>query len=445
MLELSVLAFFAAGLLVGIFLGIPTIYPLLFGYLLFLGYGLKKGCRPLALLRMSLKGIRTVRNVLLIFLLIGVITGVWRACGTIAVIVDWSSRLILPSVFVLVSFLLCAFVSMLSGTSFGTAATIGVVCMTISRSMGLNPVVMGGAILSGVYFGDRCSPMSTSALLVGELTGTDLFCNIRRLLREQTLPLALTCLVYLLLGFSRQTASPVLDIHSLLAGHFSLHWAAFLPAVLIVALSLLRINIKCIMLASIALGGVLCLTLQHMDAASFLSAAVLGYHSSDPVLGPMFNGGGMISMLNVTLIVLVSSTYVGIFDQTGLLDGLKHGIARASRRITPFGCALLTSVAAGMVACNQTLTIILTYQLCRDAIPDRSELADTLSHSAMVVAPMIPWSIAAVVPISSIDAPYACIAAACYLYLLPLWKLLAAAHAGRRPSLLRHRTAKAAS
>lgn len=75
---------------------------------------------------------------LLIFLLIGVITGVWRACGTIAVIVDWSSRLILPSVFVLVSFLLCAFVSMLSGTSFGTAATIGVVCMTISRSMGLS-------------------------------------------------------------------------------------------------------------------------------------------------------------------------------------------------------------------------------------------------------------------------------------------------------------------
>ena len=107
------------------------------------------------------------------------------------------------------------------------------------------------------------------------------------------------------------------------------------------------------------------------------------------------------------------------------------------------GCALLTSIAAGMVACNQTLTIILTYQLCRDIIPDRSELADTLGHSAMVIAPMIPWSIAAVVPISSIDAPYTCIAAACYLYLLPLWKLFTVATAGRRSSLLRHKTAKA--
>ena len=100
----------------------------------------------------------------------------------------------------LASFLLCCLVSFLTGTSFGSAATIGVICMTMADSMGIPSIYTGGAILAGIFFGDRCSPVSTSALLVSELTKTDLFSNIRNMLRSALVPFALCCIIYAQLG-----------------------------------------------------------------------------------------------------------------------------------------------------------------------------------------------------------------------------------------------------
>ena len=101
-----------------------------------------------------------------------------------------------PSVMILMAFLLNALVSVLTGTAFGTAATMGVICMTMAKAMGCNEILAGGAILSGVFFGDRCSPVSTSALLVSELTHTNIFDNIRLMVRTAIVPLILTCAFY---------------------------------------------------------------------------------------------------------------------------------------------------------------------------------------------------------------------------------------------------------
>lgn len=99
-------------------------------------------------------------------------TALWRACGTIPYIICHAAKLLRPEVILLASFLLNCGISVLTGTSFGTAATIGVICMSMGVSEGANPLLLGGAILSGAFFGDRCSPFSTSALLVSELTKT---------------------------------------------------------------------------------------------------------------------------------------------------------------------------------------------------------------------------------------------------------------------------------
>ena len=115
---------------------------------------------------MALGGVKTVSGILLTFLVIGVLTAFWRASGTIPVIVCYASGLIRPSVFLLMSFLLNCGISFLTGTSFGTAATMGVICASMGSAMHISPVLTGGAVLSGAFFGDRCSPLSTSALLV---------------------------------------------------------------------------------------------------------------------------------------------------------------------------------------------------------------------------------------------------------------------------------------
>lgn len=174
-MELLFLALFAASLIACVVTGASVVFALIFGYILFFSYGLIHGKSVKEMLRFSRNGIFTVKNVLLTLLLISMLTAIWRACGSIAYIVYYASAICTPSVMLLASFLLCCLISFLTGTSFGSAATIGVICMTMANSMGIPPFLTGGAILAGIFFGDRCSPVSTSALLVSELTKTDLF------------------------------------------------------------------------------------------------------------------------------------------------------------------------------------------------------------------------------------------------------------------------------
>jgi NhaC family Na+:H+ antiporter len=372
---------------------------------------------------MSGKGISAVKNILFIFLLIGMITAVWRACGTIPFIIYYSSRLIVPSAFILITFLLCSLISTLTGTAFGTVATVGVICMTIAKVMDINPVFVGGAILSGIYFGDRCSPMSTSALLVSELTKTDIYRNIRSMIRTSIVPFAMTCILYLFMGMTGKSTEVSTQLWNLFTENFDLHWVVVLPAVLIIVLSVLKMNVKSAMTTSILAGSMICLLVQNTDVLSLLKLLVMGFHSSDQQLASMMDGGGVVSMLKVAAIVCFSSSYAGIFEGTGLLNGIKERIIMLSGKITPYGSILLTSVITGMAACNQTLTIMLTHQLCKETVSDQEEMAIILENTAVVIPPLIPWSIASAVPLAAIVAPNQSIFAASYLYLLPLWNL----------------------
>lgn len=127
-------------------------------------------------------------------------------------------------------------------------------------------------------------------------------------------------------------------------------------------------------------------------------------------------------MLRVAGIVCISSSYSDIFKQTGLLDGVKKAIASIGSKTTSYTAAMVTSIAAGMIACSQTLTILLTNQLCSDLNPDKEQFAVDLEDSAVVIAPLVPWSIAGAVPLSAIGAPMSAILASFYLILLPLWR-----------------------
>ena len=126
-------------------------------------------------------------------------------------------------------------------------------------------------------------------------------------------------------------------------------------------------------------------------------------------------------MVKVFCIVCLSSCYSGMFNGTGLLKIFRGGLNRLSERILPFGSILLTSIVTVMVSCNQALAIMLTQQLCVDTEPDPETMASHLENTVVVVAPLIPWSIAGAVPLATVGAPTACILTACYLYLLPAW------------------------
>lgn len=431
-LETGVLVAFLVALIVCIVTGTELIYALLFGMLCFSWYTVKKGRTLGNVVRLLLDGMARVGNIIIIFVLIGCLTASWRVGGTIPFILYHSIDLIKPKYFVLCTFLLCCMMSFLTGTSFGTSSTMGVICMMISNAAGLNLMLTAGAILSGIFFGDRCSPMSSSAILVCSLTGTDIYRNIKKMMKTSLVPFLITCILYVILA-SGMTADPDPTVTALFEENFSLNWITAMPAVLMLLLALLRIDVKIAMGVSIVAASAAAVMVQGISAGELIRILWTGgTFEKGSRLAALLDGGGISSMIEVSAIVLISASYSGIFSATPLLSGVKEQLKKTVSKLTPFGTVIITSVIASAVSCNQSLGTILTWQICDDFYQDKEELAIALENSVILIAALIPWAIAGAVPVATIGAEMTCLVAAFYLYLVPLWNLCFSIYTARR-------------
>lgn len=415
-----VLGLFAAGLVTCLIAQVSILYALIFGYVLFFSYGLYRHLSVRELIRLSWTGIQTVRMVLIVFCLIGVITATWRASGTIPYLVYSAGRVIRPDAFLVVTFLLNSGLSLLIGTSFGTVATMGVICMSIGNAMNYDPVWLGGAILSGIYVGDRCSPLSTSALVVASITHTDLFTNLKYMAVHAAFPIILSCIIYGVMGLSMTTSTVDTRILDEFNQVFVLSWPVLLPAIVIIVMSILHIAVWKTMLVSIVAALGLCVFLQGLSFQDIWPMLITGYETTDSELASMLNGGGLLSMAKPGALVALSCSYAGIFEKTDLLTGIKKGIHHLANWVTRYGCTIIVSLGAVSIACNQTLSSIMVQQLCQELFSNKQEMALVLEDTTIVLAALIPWSVAVAVPLAVLEVPTAAILTAVYLYLQPL-------------------------
>ena len=323
------------------------------------------------------------------------------------------------------TFLLNCLISVLTGTALGTAATIGVVCATMASALGIPSWMTGGAILSGVYFGDRCSPVSTSALLVAELTETGIYTNIKKYDQK-----CIGTIYHYLYSLSdcQHTASwkkqRCRNLGHAFGSEFRLSWIALLPAAVILLLAVMQAGVKIAMIASIVTAIPVCIGLQNMAFTELPELLLNGFHSTDVTVAAMLNGGGITSMLKVGAIVCISSSYSGIFQATGILNGFQKMVCLLADRTKPYFAVLVTSILTSVMACNQTLAIMLIDQLCSRTEPDKLRFANNLEDSAVLIAPLVPWSIACAVPLTAAGAPGYSVLFAVFLYLLPLCDLV---------------------
>ena len=414
---------FSLSLITCLLLKFSVVYALVIGYIIFIIYGLIKRHNLIILIKKSFEGVLTVKNILLVFILIGMITALWRASGTIAFIVYMGSKLISPSILILLTFLLCSILSVLIGTSLGTAATMGVICASIGKTMGVNPYYVGGAVLSGIYFGDRCSPMSTSALLIAELTKTNLYTNIKLMIKTSVIPFIVTCLFYLLLGFKSTISNISVNVTEIFKQNYNLNIIVIIPAILIVILSILKINVKKTMLVSIVISFIIAIFIQRDSIVALINYCIFGYHHPNERLNLMMKGGGILSMVNVSLIVGISSSYSGIFKETKMLVSLKKYLKDFSKKTSSYFVIFLSSIISGAIACNQSLGTILTNELCGELV-EKQKMAIILENTIILLVGLIPWNIAMEVPLKAIDVGIMAGVYAFYLYFLPLWNLI---------------------
>ena len=394
------------------------------GLVLFFLLGLQKGFRPRQLCIMAWeKGCKSL-VVIGILLLIGALTGVWRAGGTITFCIVCGIRLITPWAFLLVALLLTAALSYALGTAFGVTSTAGVVLMALARSGGVNELLAAGAILSGVYFGDRCSPASSSASLVAAVTGTKLYQNVKGMFRTGVIPVAITVAVYTVLSFANPIASVDPALMEAMTKTFSLSWPVILPAAAIVLLPLLQIPIQWAMGVSIALAALCAAFFQGCGLGEIVRAAVLGYTPANPILAGVLSGGGVVSMASACAIVMVTSLYSGILEGIGALDRMRSKAVSAAARFGRFPAMIGTALVGLMVFCNQSVSILLSEQLLGGAYENRDELAIDIENTSITLAALVPWSIACSIPLTMLGVGMKALPFSVFLWILPLCYLV---------------------
>jgi NhaC family Na+:H+ antiporter len=419
-----ILAAFLASLIICALLGLPMLYAVLAGLLMFCIYGLIRGITARRLLEVMIPGFRSSMIVVVVLLLIGVMSAAWRSSGLMALLVIQGLALIYPPLFLLFVFLLCSAFSLILGSSLGSASVMGVMLFTLGNAAGVNPLLCGGAILSGIYFGDRASVLSSSALLVATITGTDHKKHLRNMFLPSVLPFLLSSLIYALLSryfpYDPDSAGAV----SALGAFFRLDSPILLlPLTLVLLPVFTKLKLRGAIVLSTASAFIIAIAFQGIPFATALQDLVFGYRRpvDHPQLQLLF-GSGLVSMLKPMLTVFFSGALPPLLVELGALVDYQRFFGSLSRKSYPFVPAFASGILTSAIGCSQTLAVFLQAPLLDQVYPaeQKEQKALAIGNTSILMTALVPWNIAMAVPLAILGASSTAGLFAFYLYLLPL-------------------------
>lgn len=405
----------------GFFLG----YPLLACWALFALIAKHRDHSWRQILHMSWHGARQSFLILQIFILLGCIMSAWITAGTLATLMYYCLSYIAPGFFVLFCFLMCGLVSFLIGSSFGAASTMGVALITLARGAGIPLPLVTGAVMSGIYVGDRGSFVSSAAILASSVCGADHVTNVKNMFLSSLLPLLLSVLFYggFSMAYPLETAGNPLP--ALLQDSFQIGPLMLLPALLMFLLPTLKLPVKTSMAVSILSAVVLGLAVQHNDLLFILKGMLTGVKYTEGPLAGVLESGGILSMLTTYIMLFISCSLAGIFEHIHAFDALKEKLIQWSR--TPrlrTGLSCFVAVLTNAFGCNQTISTLLTHDIMKDCYREDEvqQMSLDVCNSALIIAGLIPWCVASFVPMSMLhsDSGAAYIPFAFYMYAVPL-------------------------
>lgn len=419
---------FIASMLACIFTDLSMLLGLLIGYICFMAVALRRGNKPAALLRLTADGIKDSMIVVLVLFIIGMLTASWRASGTIIFFVYYGIRVITPHIFLIVAFLLSCLLSYAIGTSFGVAGTLGVIFMALARFGSVNEIITAGVIMSGIYFGDRCSPASSSMILTAAVTYTKPNKNLKILLKTGWVPTIICLVVYSFLSFSNPIHSVNTKIIDAIENDFSVSFWVAIPAIFMLVLPILKVDVKIAMGLSIVTAGIAGIFLQGISPVEFIGSCITGYSGSNGSLGTLLNGGGIISMLEINCIVMISCTYSNIFNGTGMIRDLQLRLERLMEKTGRFPVTALSGLLFCIIFCNQTIATTMSASVLSQPYKNQGgtqeELAIDIGNSTIVIAGLVPWAIASSVPLEFMGVGPKALLYSVLLYAIPVSYLL---------------------
>lgn len=412
-------------LIFGALRNISIAYMLIICWGMFAVICFKKGITIKNVFKISYKGAKLSFVVLKILALIGALMAIWLSCGTIPAIVYYCTKLIIPNTFILSAFLICSITSFLIGSALGTVSIIGIPLMIIAKSGNVNLNMIAGAVIAGSYFGDRCSPVSSSAALVVALTNTNLFTNIKHMLKTAIIPFLLAVVFYLALSIYEPLKILNNNLSNELLNEFHVQLIMLLPAIIIVILSLFKVKINISIPLSILSAIFVSLFLQKNQLSTIVYTIIFGYklENGNP-LQNIIKGGGILPMFKTCLLVLVSCSLSSIFEEIHIFDGIKRILLKKKLvKHKLFGVTSIVSIITSAFGCNQPIATVMTCEIMKDSYGEveNDKFALDLENSAILLSALIPWCVTPLVTTSSMHIsmigfiPYGF-----YLYIVPI-------------------------
>lgn len=362
-----------------------------------------------------------------ILIIVGFLIGSWMIGGTIPMMVYYGLKVINPSFLVVTAFLVTAFVSICTGTSWGSAGTIGVALMGVASGMEIPLPIVAGAVVSGAYFGDKLSPLSDTTNLAPIAAGSKLYDHIGHMLYTTLPGFLICCVVYTIAGLnlggsSVATPEKVTTILSTLDTIFSFNLLILLPPVIVLYGSIRKKPTIPVMLLSSGVAIINGLFFQNFTLAQSFDAAIGGFKLSMvnisgfdaanviPDIVRLLERGGMMSMLSTVLIAFCAYGFAGTLGVTGSLDIVLNKLMKTVK--STGGLIVSTVVAcitAVFVTSNGQLSILIPGEMFQKTYIKRGlqpkNLSRTLEDSATVVEPIVPWTAAGVYMATTLGVP----------------------------------------
>lgn len=426
-----------------------SLHILLFACLIWTGLN----CRALghdfvAIRGMMSDGISRALPAIYIFLLIGLVIAAFMQSGTVAALIYYGLNLLSPMWFLAAGLVLCSVMSVATGTSWGTAGTLGVVLIGIGGAMGIPLPMVAGMIVCGATFGDKLSPVSDTTNLAAMSAGTSLFRHIGSMLYT-TVPAFLVSLgIFIVLGLgyadNALPSAAILEIQQALSASYGLSlWLTLLPLLVMLILSLRRLPAEVAMTSSVVVAVLIAILYQGQSAVTVLNnlwsnqAGTTGITSLDELLGR----GGMLSMSWTLLLSLMALALGGMLFAAGFLQALLQGfIARLKSTVSLVASTIGAGIIGNIGMGEAYITIILNSQLFRSAFEqkgiDNAVLSRSVEEGATMSTGLIPWTTAGAFYAATLGVPV--LEYLPYAFLNYLNPLIAIAMAALGLGLLRH-------
>ncbi len=360
--------------------------------------------------------VKSVTGALLILLFVGALAGTWMISGIIPAMVYYGLKILDPNIFLPACIVICSIISVATGSSWTTSATVGIALVGIGKALGIPAGMVGGAVIAGGYFGDKLSPLSDTTNLAAAVTRVDLFKHIKYLTYTTIPSITITLIVFIILGFLQVSDGTTDNTYLLnaISEKFNISLALFIVP-LLVLIMIVKKTPPLIALVIGTLAGALFSLIFQPQIINELSGATssnivdsyivimntitgeISIETNNEILNDLFSTGGMLGMMNTIFLVIGTMVFGGVMDAIGALKTISKSLLEwADNTFKLFASTVASCLALNVSASDQYLSIVVSGKMFEKAFKDKGlapeNLSRTLEDSATVTSALIPWN-----------------------------------------------------